>query len=100
MTVAKDMGRVAVLMGGASAERDISLLSGHGVLEALRVELYRKLQHLPLSYFGRNRSGDLLSRLTSDTQVVQQTITSSASDLVIQPITLLGAVYFLGITAL
>jgi subfamily B ATP-binding cassette protein MsbA len=73
---------------------------GIGVLEALRVELYRKLQHLPLSYFGRNRSGDLLSRLTSDTQVVQQTITSSASDLVIQPITLLGAVYFLGITAL
>ena len=73
---------------------------GIGVLEALRVELYRKLQHLPLSYFGRNRSGDLLSRLTSDTQVVQQTITSSASDLVIQPITLLGAVYFLAITAL
>jgi subfamily B ATP-binding cassette protein MsbA len=73
---------------------------GIGVLEALRVELYRKLQYLPLSYFGRNRSGDLLSRLTSDTQVVQQTITSSASDLVIQPITLLGAVYFLGITAL
>jgi subfamily B ATP-binding cassette protein MsbA len=73
---------------------------GIGVLEALRVELYRKLQHLPLSYFGRNRTGDLLSRLTSDTQVVQQTITSSASDLVIQPITLIGAVYFLAATAL
>jgi D-alanine-D-alanine ligase len=29
-------GRVAVLMGGASAEREISLMSGHGVLEALR----------------------------------------------------------------
>ncbi len=29
-------GKVAVLMGGASAERDISLLSGQGVLEALR----------------------------------------------------------------
>ena len=36
MSVAHDMGRVAVLMGGASAERDISLLSGQGVLEALR----------------------------------------------------------------
>jgi len=36
MRAAHDMGRVAVLMGGASAERDISLLSGHGVLEALR----------------------------------------------------------------
>ncbi len=73
---------------------------GIGVLEALRVELYRKLQHLPLSYFGRNRTGDLLSRLTSDTQVVQQTITSSASDLVIQPVTLIGAIYFLAERAL
>ncbi|MFI5355955.1 MAG: ABC transporter ATP-binding protein [Opitutales bacterium] len=68
---------------------------GIGVLEALRVELYRKLQYLPLSYLGKNRTGDLISRLTSDTQVVQQTITSSASDLVIQPITLVAAVSFL-----
>lgn len=29
------LGRVAVLMGGTSAERDISLLSGRGVLQAL-----------------------------------------------------------------
>lgn len=73
---------------------------GIGVLETLRVELYRQLQHLPLSYFGRNRTGDLLSRLTSDTQIVQQTITSSASDLIIQPLTLAGAVYFLADTAM
>ncbi len=30
------LGRVAVLMGGASAEREISLMSGSGVLQALR----------------------------------------------------------------
>src|SRR4051812_44786222 len=73
---------------------------GIGVLETLRVELYRKLQYLPLSYIGKNRTGDLLSRLTSDTQVVQQTITSSASDLVIQPLTLVGAFSYLVTTAL
>ncbi len=35
---ARDMkfGKVAVLMGGASAEREISLMSGQGVLQALR----------------------------------------------------------------
>ena len=32
----KKLGRVAVLMGGPSAEREISLLSGNGVLTALR----------------------------------------------------------------
>ena len=33
---AAQFGKVAVLMGGASAEREISLLSGNGVLQALR----------------------------------------------------------------
>ena len=31
-----DPGKVAVLMGGASAEREVSLMSGRGVLQALR----------------------------------------------------------------
>jgi D-alanine-D-alanine ligase len=35
-TVRTDLGKVAVLMGGTSAEREISLMSGGGVLEALR----------------------------------------------------------------
>ncbi len=34
--LAESMGRVAVLMGGRSAEREISLMSGQGVLKALR----------------------------------------------------------------
>ena len=34
--MANDFGRVAVLMGGPSAEREISLISGRAVLEALR----------------------------------------------------------------
>ncbi len=33
---APDFGKVAVLLGGRSAEREVSLMSGRGVLEALR----------------------------------------------------------------
>jgi D-alanine-D-alanine ligase len=33
---AHDLGKVAVLMGGRSAEREVSLMSGQGVLQALR----------------------------------------------------------------
>src|ERR1700731_507336 len=36
VTSAKEFGRVAVLFGGDSAEREISLLSGNAVLEALQ----------------------------------------------------------------
>jgi D-alanine-D-alanine ligase len=32
----KDLGKVAVLMGGDSAERPVSFMSGNGVLAALR----------------------------------------------------------------
>lgn len=34
--MAKQLGKVGVLMGGRSAEREVSLMSGTGVLEALR----------------------------------------------------------------
>jgi D-alanine-D-alanine ligase len=36
--VSQDFGKVAVLMGGKSAEREISLMSGGGVLKALRAK--------------------------------------------------------------
>ena len=36
MSAAAEFGKVAVLMGGKSAEREISLMSGNGVLKALR----------------------------------------------------------------
>jgi D-alanine-D-alanine ligase len=37
MTVdARSLGKVAVLMGGRSAEREVSLMSGNGVLAALK----------------------------------------------------------------
>ncbi len=39
MTVdARSLGKVAVLMGGRSAEREVSLMSGNGVLAALRLK--------------------------------------------------------------
>ena len=34
---AKDLGKVAVLMGGWSAEREVSLNSGAAVLNALKI---------------------------------------------------------------
>ena len=34
--MSENFGRVGVLYGGRSAERDVSLMSGNGVYEALR----------------------------------------------------------------
>ena len=43
----KALGKVAVLMGGTSAEREVSLMSGSGVLQALRVAGRRRARLRP-----------------------------------------------------
>jgi D-alanine-D-alanine ligase len=54
----KDFGRVAVLFGGKSAEREVSLKSGNAVLQAL--------QSAGVDAFGIDVGDDLLSRLMSE----------------------------------
>jgi ATP-binding cassette, subfamily B, bacterial MsbA len=51
---------------------------------------------LPLSFFKKNRSGDLLARLMNDTEVLRQVIAQASSDLIKQPATLLAALGVLG----
>ena len=54
----KDFGRVAVLFGGKSAEREVSLKSGNAVLDAL--------QSAGVDAFGLDVGDDLLQRLQSE----------------------------------
>jgi subfamily B ATP-binding cassette protein MsbA len=70
-------------------------LSGVRILEALRLDYFRKLQVLPLSFLQRKEAGDLLSRGMADTQQLQYTLTLLANDGVKQPMTLAGAIGFL-----
>ena len=73
--------------------------SGLRVLEAIRTDLFVKLQGLPLSFFKKNRSGDLLARLMSDTEILRQVVAQASSDLIKQPATLLFALTMLIIQA-
>ncbi|MBH5317404.1 ABC transporter ATP-binding protein [Paenibacillus sp. GSMTC-2017] len=56
-----------------------SVMAGIGqkVLFKLRNDLYRHLQRLDVAYYDRTRTGDLMSRVTSDVSVLQQLISSS-----------------------
>jgi len=44
---------------------------GHGVTFMLRNDLYRQMIRLPLSFFERNRTGQIMARSTTDVPVVQ-----------------------------
>jgi len=64
---------------------------GGKVLEAIRVKVFSKLQTLPLDFYQKNKSGDLMARVINDTGQLQGVVTSVANDLVKQPLTLVGA---------
>jgi ATP-binding cassette, subfamily B, bacterial MsbA len=65
--------------------------SGMHVLERLRLDIFSRLQQLPLTFFGENTIGDLMSRVLGDTAQLQSALISAVDDLIKQPATLLGA---------
>lgn len=69
--------------------------SGFLVLERIRMMAFAKLQRLPMSYYHGNKSGDLLSRLTYDCEVIRNAIAQGSNDLIKQPATLIGAISYL-----
>jgi len=73
--------------------------SGMRVVESIRSDLFVKLQSLPLAFFKRNKSGDLLARMMNDTQMLQQVLAQASSDLIKQPATLLFALGTVGVLA-
>jgi subfamily B ATP-binding cassette protein MsbA len=74
-------------------------LVGTRVLEAIRLDFFRKLQILPLSFFQKNSTGDLLSRGLADANQLQVTLTTVANEIVKSPASLLGSIGFVAYTA-
>ncbi|WP_404340228.1 lipid A export permease/ATP-binding protein MsbA [Pseudoalteromonas mariniglutinosa] len=50
---------------------------GSQVVRTLRQQLFEHILHLPVSFHDKNSSGDLISKITFDTEQVQQAITKA-----------------------
>lgn len=46
--------------------------SGQHVLRQFRVDLFKHLHHLSLGFYSKEEAGDLMSRITNDTDTIQQ----------------------------
>ena len=57
-----------------------------GIVRDIRNDIYRKIVHLPLSYFSEERKGDIMTRITADVNEVDSSITSSLDMVVKNPI--------------
>jgi subfamily B ATP-binding cassette protein MsbA len=90
--VAMLLPAIFVVRGGAGYLNSyLFQKAGVRVLEAIRLDYFRKLQLLPLSFLQRQTTGDLISRGLADTNQLQSSLTAVANDGIKQPATLIGA---------
>lgn len=66
--------------------------------EKLRNAISQKINRLPLSYFDKNQSGDILSRITNDVDTVSHTLNNSLSSLISNSVLLVGVTLMMFIT--
>lgn len=71
---------------------------GERVTADIRQAVFRHLLSLPPAYFEENRSGEIQSRITTDTTLLQTVIGSSASVALRNLLLLFGGIIFLFIT--
>ncbi len=68
---------------------------GQRVILDLRAQLFRHLEELSLKDFTHGRVGEFISRISSDTQMLQAAVSTVLTDLIRQPIVLLASVGYL-----
>ena len=69
-------------------------LAGLRVIEAVRRDVFAKLQQLHLGFFGRLSIGDLLSRLIADANSVRLVLVDVSNDLIVQPLSMVFALAY------
>jgi subfamily B ATP-binding cassette protein MsbA len=66
-----------------------------GAIRGIRDDIYSKLLILPLSFYTRNKKGDLMTRITSDVQELEVSIFVNLEALVRDPITIIAYLAFM-----
>ena len=66
--------------------------------KSLRKRISKKINKLPLSYFDKNQTGDILSRVTNDIDTVAQTMNQSLSTLVSAITLFIGTIIMMFVT--
>ena len=87
------MGGLFALSAGCSfAYARIMVHVAQRTVAAIRQDLFDRLQQLPVSYYDRHQSGDLMSRFTNDIDTVSEMLNSSFASIISNVLTFLGTV--------
>jgi ATP-binding cassette subfamily B protein len=91
---------LAVLLATVSALRFYFVTRiGERVVADIRADVYERVIGLSPSFFARTATGEALSRLTTDAQVIETLVTSSASFALRNMVTVLGGLVLLLMTS-
>jgi ABC transporter fused permease/ATP-binding protein len=94
------MGALALLQGVAISLRSRAFgVAGERVVTRLRRDLYRSILDQEIAFFDERRTGELTSRLASDTSVLQSAVSANVSMGLRHLATAAGAVGFLFFTS-
>lgn len=80
------------IVGALSTYIQYRLLNriGQQTVIRIRLDLFKKMEALPIKYFDQNQHGNMMSRYTNDIDKISDALTDSLSDMLSSAITLVG----------
>ena len=98
-----DIHHIALLLLGILAIQSIFsffrvwlfALVSEKAMRDIRLAVYGRLVRLPVPFFDKRRTGELISRITSDVSLLQDTFSTTLAELFRQLVTLVAGVAFL-----
>lgn len=98
-----DLQHIALLLLGILALQSVFsffrvwlfALVSEKAMRDIRLAVYGRLVRLPIPFFDKRRTGELLSRITSDVGLLQDTFSTTLAELFRQVVTLVAGVAFL-----
>lgn len=101
--IVNDVNSIALILIGILAVQSIfsffrvwlfALVSERSMRD-IRLQLYSRLVRLPMTFFDKRRTGELISRITADVSQLQDTFSTTLAELFRQIVTLVAGVAFL-----
>jgi len=66
---------------------------GENIIKQLREDLYNKISDLPLSFFQREKTGVLMSRITNDVNIIKNMVSTAVTGALRDTFTIIGLVF-------
>jgi len=87
----------AFIFQAAAGGISVFLLSwaGNRIVASLRDKLWQKLLHLPIPFYDKHETGDMISRMVNDTGVVKNLVTEHLSSFITGMISIVGSIIVL-----